>query len=210
MKFVGIDLHKNYSHFAVLDQTGRVVTRARIPTQREALVKFFSELGGPARAALEAGRSWYWVYDLVSQLVTELKLVATHRMKVIAESTVKTDKIDARVIAELLRVDYLPTRYVPPGEVREQREILRQRTFVVQLRTKVKNRIHCLLDKLGVEHPFDDLFCGRGLSAGTGRVFKASGGFYRAGEEEQQGYPEAGSGVRGVSVADDHARYRFS
>jgi len=163
MNFVGIDLHKHYSHFAVLDQNGRVVARARVPTEREALVRFISGLEGSTKAALEASRSWYWVYDLLEGMVEELKLVAPHRMRVIAESTVKTDKVDARVIAELLRVNYLPTCYVPPAEIRELREIVRQRAFVVELRTAVKNRIHSLLDKLGVEHPFDNLFSGRGL-----------------------------------------------
>ncbi|MDI6849164.1 MAG: transposase [Candidatus Saccharicenans sp.] len=117
----------------------------------------------------------------MNQLVAELKLAATHRMKVIAESTVKTDRIDARVIAVLFRVNYLPTCYVPPREARELRKILRQGSFVVQLMTKVNNRIHSLLDKPGVEHHFDDLFCGWGLSAGAGIVLKTSGGVHQNG-----------------------------
>lgn len=163
MNFVGIDLHKHYSQFVVLDQNGKVVTQAKLPTEREAVSKFLSGLEGPAKAAVEATRNWYWFYDLVESLTEEAELVCPSKMRVIAESTVKTDRIDARVIAELLRVNYLPTCYVPPQEVRQVRELLRERAFVVRLRTMVKNRIHGLLDKLGVEHPFDNLFTGRGL-----------------------------------------------
>jgi len=163
MPYIGIDLHKHYTHFAVLNQNGDVVKRARIPSQREAVIKFFSELEGPKVAALEATRNWYWFYDLVEGMVDSLKLVAPHKMRVIAESTVKTDKIDARVIAELLRVNYLPTCYVPSPAVRQLRELLRHRASLVDMRTKVKNRIHSLVDKLGVRHPFDNLFTGRGL-----------------------------------------------
>lgn len=164
MLYVGIDLHKHYSHFVVLNQRGQVMNRARVPTEREAVAKFLSGLAGPVVAALEATRNWYWFYDLVEGMVGSLKLVAPHKMRVIAESTVKTDKVDARVIAELLRVGYLPTCYVPPAEVRQLRELLRQRALVVELRTMVKNRVHSLLDKLGVKHPFDNLFSGRGLA----------------------------------------------
>jgi len=163
MPYIGIDLHKHYTHFVVLNQKGDVVKRARIPSEREAVIKFFSELEWPKVAALEATRNWYWFYDLVEKMGVSLNLVAPHKMRVIAESTVKTDKVDARVIAELLRVGYLPTCYVPSPEVRQLRELLRQRAFVVKMRTGVKNRIHGLLDKLGVKHPFANLFTGRGL-----------------------------------------------
>ena len=75
----------------------------------------------------------------------------------------KTDHIDAKVIADLLRSNFLPTCYVPDAETRQKRELLRHRAFLVQIRTKVKNRIHIILDKLGIEHPFDNLFSKRGL-----------------------------------------------
>lgn len=164
MNYVGIDLHKHYSHFAILDQNGQVVKRARVPTEREGVTKFISELERPLVAGVEATRNWYWFYDLVESTVDSLTLVSPPKMRVIAESTVKTDKIDARVIAELLRANYLPTCYMPPREVRELRELLRYRAAVVGIRTMLKNRVHSLLEKLGVQPPFDNLFSGRGLA----------------------------------------------
>lgn len=163
MQYVGIDLHKERSHLVVLSESGEVVGRSRIPTRREALVEYFSALEGPVKAALEATRNWYWVYDTLEPMVDELKLASPPKIRIIAESTVKTDQIDAKVIADLLRTNFLPTCYVPDQETRQAREILRHRAFLVQTRTRFKNRIHIVLDKLGIEHPFDNIFTKAGL-----------------------------------------------
>ena len=172
MQYVGIDLHKAWSHLVVLSESGEVVGRSRIPTRREALVEYFSALEGPVKAALEATRNWYWVYDTIEPLVEELKLASPPKIRIIAESTVKTDQIDAKVVADLLRSNFLPTCYVPDEATRQARELLRHRAFLVQTRTRFKNRIHIVLDKLGVEHPFDNLFTKAGLEflRGLGKV----------------------------------------
>lgn len=164
MNYVGINLHKHFMHFAVLNQSGDVLARARVQTDPVKMAEFLSGVGKPVRAALEATRNWYWVYDALEPLVEELKLASPAKMRVIAESTVKTDRIDAKVIADLLRTNFLPACYVPPPEVRQLRGLLRQRAFVVRLRMKVKNRIHGLLDKLGIRHPFENVFTVRGLA----------------------------------------------
>lgn len=163
MQYVGIDLHKAWSHLVVLSESGKVLDRKRLPTRREALVEYFSSLEGPVKAALEATRNWYWVYDTIEPLVEELKLASPPKIRIIAESTVKTDQIDAKVVADLLRSNFLPTCSVPDEATRQAREILRHRAFLVQTRTRFKNRIHIVLDKLGVEHPFDNLFTKAGL-----------------------------------------------
>ena len=163
MNYIGIDFHKHFTHFAVLNQSGDVLKRARIPSEKEALIEFIVNVGRPVKAAIEATRNWYWVFDTIEPLVDDLKLAAPHKIRIIAESTVKTDKIDAKVIADLLRTNFLPTCYVPPLEIRQKREILRHRAFLVRERTKVKNRIHGILDKEGIHHPFGDLFTQSGI-----------------------------------------------
>lgn len=84
------------------------------------------------------------------------------KVKLIAEARIKTDTIDATTLAHLLRLDYLPTAYIP---LREVREILRHRAKLVVTRTVVKNRIHALLTENGVRHGFSDLFGRRGASS---------------------------------------------
>jgi transposase len=72
--------------------------------------------------------------------------------------TNKTDKLDARGLAILLRNGTLPEVWIPPGELRDQRELLRLRIFLVRLRTRVKNRIHGTLARFNVQVPGSDLF----------------------------------------------------
>jgi transposase len=79
-------------------------------------------------------------------------------VKAIASAEVKTDKIDARVLGHLLRMDYLPRAFIPSVTVRERRELLRYRCFLVRLRTALKNRLHSLIAKRGMNPTFSDLF----------------------------------------------------
>src|SRR5258706_5596318 len=72
--------------------------------------------------------------------------------------TKKTDKLDARGLAILLRNGTLPEVWIPPSELRDQRELLRLRIFLVHLRTRVKNRIHGTLARHNVQVPGADLF----------------------------------------------------
>jgi transposase len=163
MNYMGIDFHKHFTHFAILNQSGEVLKRARIPSEREAIIDFVEKVPKPVKAAIEATRNWYWAYDTIEPLVEELKLASPPKIRIIAESTVKTDKIDAKVIADLLRTNFLPVCYVPSQEVRQRRELLRHRTFLIRIRTKLKNRIHGILDKVGIHHPFENLFSLSGM-----------------------------------------------
>src|SRR5262245_32740638 len=72
--------------------------------------------------------------------------------------TKKTDQLDARGLAILLRNGTLPEVWIPPSELRDQRELLRLRIFLVRLRTRVKNRIHAILGRYNVQIPGADLF----------------------------------------------------
>jgi transposase len=82
---------------------------------------------------------------------------------VIAEAKIKTDKIDARLLADLLRADLVSRSYVPPQPIRDQRTLLRERINLVESRTMLKNQIHALLDKYELTHTFTDLFSKKGL-----------------------------------------------
>jgi transposase len=89
------------------------------------------------------------------------------KVKVIGEAEIKTDKIDARMLAHLLRADLIPAVHVPDGPTRMRKEVLRQRALWVTLRTRIRNRVHCIVDR----HPHaawpkvSDLFGKLGMSA---------------------------------------------
>ena len=159
MLHVGIDAHKKYSQVSVKDQQGQTMDERRLwHDDKEGMRRYFSELPGPKAAVLEATRNWYWIYDLLEECFDTVKLSHPAKTKLIAEAKVKTDKIDARVLAELLRTGFLPEAYVPSRELREQRELHRFRVCLVCLRTKLKNRVHAVLAKLGIDQPRSDLF----------------------------------------------------
>jgi transposase len=159
MVHIGVDQHKKYSEVAVLDQQGNLVARDCLEhLDKEAMQRYFCHWGGDASVVIEAGPSWYWLYDLVEQSVGSVKLANPAGVRMIADSKVKTDKIDARVLAQLDRLGFVPQAHVPPRAVRDARELHRFRIFLVRLATSLKNRVHAVLDKLGIGHPASDIF----------------------------------------------------
>jgi transposase len=94
----------------------------------------------------------------------ELHLAHPLRTKAIAAARVKTDAVDARTLAQLLRADLLPEAYVAPRELRDLRDLLRQRVVITQMRTALKNRVHALLARHRVRREHSDLFGAGGLT----------------------------------------------
>jgi transposase len=169
MLHVGLDMHKRSSRVVVLDDSGVEQERRTLRhDDRAALTEYLQSLQGKAVVTVEAMRSWYWLVDLLDALAVTRKLAHPAKVRLIAEATVKTDTIDAGTLAQLERTGFLPESYVPPLAVRDCREYLRYRLSLVRLQTVLKNRIHALLDKLGVQHRFTDLFgvAGRRFLAG--------------------------------------------
>jgi len=147
MHYVGVDYHKKSSYVTVMDERGKVVKEAQIANTQEALAAFLDGTAQGASAVLEAGRNWPVMYDWLEEIVDEVTLAHPAKVRVIAEAKVKTDRIDSRMLAHLLRADLIPAAYVPGAVTREQRRRLRQRMFLVRLSTMVKNRIHTLVDR---------------------------------------------------------------
>lgn len=98
------------------------------------------------------------MYDVLEEFVDEVALAHPKRVKAIAAARIKTDKIDANILAHLARVDLLPTAYAPPIEIRELRDLVRHRSKLVRERTRHKNRIHTILSKYNLHAPCTDLF----------------------------------------------------
>lgn len=162
MDYYGVDVHKKYSVFARMDEKGRVVAEGRIANTPEEVAAMLTPSQGKAQVVVEACGLWPYVYDLVEAQGVGVSLAHPLRVKAIAHAKVKTDKVDARTLAHLLRADLIPQAYVPPREIREMRELLRARYAWTQQRTRSKNRIHGLLAKRGYQAPVRDLFGQRG------------------------------------------------
>jgi len=165
MLHVGIDMHKRFSQVTVMDDAGRVVYSGKLMhDRRDAMAEFFRRLGPDAVVTIEATRGWYWLYEFVEAFGIQVKLAHPLGVRVIAAAKVKNDKIDSRMLAYLERGGLLPESYIPPREVRDQREALRYRIAQVRIRAILKNRVHAILDKLGISHKYTDLFGLAGLA----------------------------------------------
>jgi len=163
MLHVGLDLHKRFSTVATMDESGSILHEDKLyHDDRGRLTEFFGNLAGKAVVTVEATRNWYWLYELLEAQGVAVKLAHTRKVRLIAEARLKSDKIDPRSLAQLERTGFLPEAYIPPQAVRDNREHLRYRLTLVRLRTGLKNKVHALLDKLGINHEFADLFCPAG------------------------------------------------
>ena len=153
MYYLGIDHHKRYSQVAVMDEKGTVRSNGKIANEKKAFALLKEYYKEPCRAVIEAGRNWGMMYDLLEEL--DIKTVVGHPLKIraIADAKIKSDSIDAKTLAHLLRADLIPQVHVPSKEVREQKNLLRHRLWLVRLQTMTKNRIHQLIDRNHVKRP---------------------------------------------------------
>ena len=147
MLHAGIDMHKEFLMVTVLDEEGsEVVSPGRIPTSGLSIQEFFSRFEPEEIAAvLEAGPNWYWLCDQLDELGIQNKLCHPLKTKAIASARIKTDKIDSRTLADLSRADLIAESYKPDMKTRYLRELMRGRSFMVNLRTG--------LEEPGPQHP---------------------------------------------------------
>lgn len=148
---------------AVSPQTGEIFRDEKVNNGKEDFAEFVKGLPRPILMVMEATGNWQYLYECWNDLADEIQMAHSLKVKAIASAKIKTDKIDAGVLAHLGLANLVPQAYCPPREVRDLREILRHRIFLVALRTKVKNKIHSYLWKLGIRTELTDLFGKKGL-----------------------------------------------
>lgn len=158
---LGIDLHKNTSYWTLLDHERNVLYKRNLPTSKDGIEKGVSEMGvTPAvvEVAIEPVSQWGWYGDLLEQKGFTVRLVDVYKSKLIAGTKLKNDRVDSLTLAEMMRSDFLPEAYRAPESLRDEREAIRHRAFLVRLRSRVRNRVHQILWKHGIHCPYSDLF----------------------------------------------------
>jgi len=153
MLFAGVDVHKRTTYVTVVDESGDVIKREQVRSTAEGMKKALGRYRRPVKAVLEASYNWGPVHDWLEDVADEVVLAHPAKVRAIAEARIKTDKIDSGILAHLLRADLIPEAYAPKKEIRSIKRVLRQRMFLVRLRTMVKNRIRALLAQHAVELP---------------------------------------------------------
>lgn len=160
--YCGIDLHKKFSAICIMDKEGHVMEQTKVFHQTGQLENYF-KTKEPLTCVLEPVDNWGWVVDALQELGHEVHLANTYKVRLIAEARVKTDKVDARILADLLRTGFLPEAYVAPISLRDQRTYLRYRIDLARQRSRVKSQIKRLLRVENRECPgYSDLFGKKG------------------------------------------------
>lgn len=163
VRYVGLDVHKRVVEACIVDSAGKVLQRKRFPLSRDTLEHFARKtLKRGDHVALEATTNCWAVVDRLQPHVARVLVSNPMATKAIAQAKVKTDKVDARVLAQLLRCDFLPEVWQPDEATRRLRELTRRAAALTGERTKMRNRIHSVLATRLIEAP-KSLFDERGL-----------------------------------------------
>jgi transposase len=151
MNFIGIDLHKKTISICLVNKGRKVLEQHKMACiDEEALRRFFAEQ--PLfQLTVEATASYEWFVKLVEPWANRIVLAHPKKLRIIAESTRKSDKIDARVLAEFLALDMIPPAYRPTPRQREHRVLVRQRVHVQRRIASVKNKIRRILSNYNAD-----------------------------------------------------------
>jgi transposase len=148
MHFIGVDLHKHSISVCVLVRSAgrrRVVARRSLRCDQPRQIRAFFARFKPFQAVVEATSSYEWFVQLLEPLAQRIVLAHPKKLRIIAESTKKTDKLDAQVLAEFLALDMIPPAHRPSPRLREHRALVRQRQYVQRRITSLKNRARHVL-----------------------------------------------------------------
>src|SRR5689334_22121601 len=165
--YVGIDVHRKRSQLAVIDAKGEVLAKRNVPNGAEPILGVIGGLPPGTPKAFEAAFGTGWLVELLEGYGFDPHLVHPSRCKAIASARLKNDKVDAGILAQLLRADLLPEAWIAPPAVRQLRALLRHRVQLVRLRTLLRNRIHAILADHGYHRP-------GGCWSGPGRAWLAA------------------------------------
>ena len=150
--YMGLDIHKKTIAFCVKGGAGEVIREGTIESERETILGFINELDFPWIGAMEATMFTGFVYDLFDDQGHILKVADPYSIKAIVAAKKKSDRLDARMIADLLRCNLLPETYMPPREIRELRQMLRFRNLLVEEVVRFKNKTSGLLMEAGAKY----------------------------------------------------------
>ena len=155
MNYVGADLHKEQTWFYVMDEMGKKLDSQSISNLPNTLKNYFATIPTPFTLAVEATYNWYFFMDIAETFTRQAYLANSYELKAFAKRHKKTDKIDAKLIADVLRKGFLPTVFIPSPAIRDLKELLHYRINLVRDRCRNIFRLKNTLDKLGADSTGD-------------------------------------------------------
>src|SRR5215218_855332 len=150
MNYVGIDWAYGRAAFCAMGEGGEIAAEGLIPANEDGLARLVLRLGTEASGCVEMMSGAVWVRDRLADAGWQVKVAHARKVRDAAPLACKTDRVDARVLAELRRRDLVPELWLPTPADRARRERLRRRTHLVKARTSARNRIFGLLTQFGL------------------------------------------------------------
>src|SRR5258705_10224657 len=142
--YVGIDVHRKRSQVAVVTGDGTVELNKNVVNGSTPMLRLIGDLPSGTPVAFEAAFGWGWLAGLLEDYGFEAHLVHPLRCKAIASARLKNDKVDAAILAQLLRADLLPEAWIAPPKVRQLRALLRHPASPGPPCTPQRHRIHAV------------------------------------------------------------------
>lgn len=146
--YIGVDVHEKESQVAVYETMGKLLEEKRLPTKK--LPEFISSLPGEKHVGLEAVGFIYPIYDSLVKVGTDVNVANPNSVQLIARSRIKHDRVDARVLGELLRTNFFPISHIPDEETREKRLLVRDRVRYGVRKAELKTSIKWFLKRRGI------------------------------------------------------------
>jgi len=170
MWHVGIDLHRETVVIAAVNDTGEVIKPVSVRCEDTATIVKVVKALGSFRAVIEASATYRWLYDLLQPYGTIL-LAHPFRLRVMVQRRSKTDKLDAQLLANLLRINQIPLAYIPPEPYQQLRELTRRRARLGRELAAAKIHLRALLARQNRQAPYRVPFGVRGLAWFRGQDF---------------------------------------
>src|SRR4051794_32835825 len=162
MRSIGMDVHRSFAQLAVVEE-GLCRDDGRIGVRPEDLRAWATTLRPDDQVALEATTNSDAIATMLRPLVARVVVSNPRKTRAIAEAKIKTDKVDARILAQLLAADFLPETWVADDRTRMLRRLVMRRMHLVKQRTRLKNQVHAIMSRnLVPTCPHADVFSGVG------------------------------------------------
>ncbi|MCK4347922.1 MAG: IS110 family transposase [Thermoplasmatales archaeon] len=156
--YIGMDVDKDKCIITSLDKNGEQIDQYRIENNSTEIERFIQKTPRNAEIALESSTCSKPIYQQLKKHGMKVHMAAPGKISLISKSKKKTDPNDSRLLADLLRLGYLPESYVPNDEIENLRKLVRYRRSLGEKKTVVKNQVHAILMRNGIKHGFSDFF----------------------------------------------------
>lgn len=164
MRYVGIDIHKEFCQVIELGEKGLIIDSYRIDLGNNGLEELKARLDHESRIVLEAGGNAFSIASRLRPYVCDVTVVHPAKTRSIAASKIKTDKYSAETLARLLASGYVSPVWVPDEETQSVRALISHRSGLIKARTAYKNKVHAILYRRGIIYSGSSLFDRNGRS----------------------------------------------